>query len=454
MRSHLLPVPLCHLSGLALAATVALITACGSATTSSESDVVATAGEAVLTRGDLTSLLTRSPIPPTEALAFGLTSAWIDHALVVQHLEALGSDAIFRAATTETRLDTLTQRLISARVAAARAATTAEVDSVARRGDVHVYRMYAIAISPGDTAAQADGAALFGSIRSAALSASTAPDVPLAKVEPAERAKVAVTDLPATDQAGLPPELAARIWGLSEGEVSMPLRNMNLLQMYYRIPRPEATKALAAWTRLALQQKADVVMLDSVLTARKFAVPDDIAERMRGAFNEPGSITGSAPIATWEGGETTPEEAMAWIRTIPAPIRAQRMQASDADLTDLAKSAGRREIIASLVRQVDSTGMGAAIRSVYDTEVAALTADAAQVATGETASERAFNWSTAETLAKVPYRGEPSGLGAALRSLTKVDVDAVRVRAALGEAVRVWQAPGATSGTSGTPTTP
>jgi len=435
----------CLLTRLVLGLT-AFTAACGAGNPGDASEVVATAGDAALTRGDLTSLLTRSPVPPTEGLAFGLTSAWIDHALAIQHLDALDSDRIFEAATVQVRFDSLVQRLIASRRAAARAATQEEVDSIGRRGDIHVYQMYAIPLPPGDSAAQSSGAGILLGLRSAALTATTSPAEQMDNLAEADRKQIVTTDFPATDQAGIPPGLAAQIWNLREGEISMPLRNQGLLQMYYRVPRPAANPALAEWTRLVVQARADSVMIDSLLTARKFSVPDDISERMRGAFNEPGTISGTAPIATWDGGETTPEEALAWIRTMPAPVRAERRTASDQELERLAEAAGRRELLVELVKHVDTTGLDAAIRSVYLSQVSNLRGDAGQVATGATPSERAFSWSTAETLLKVPYRSEPSGLGAALRTLTPVDVDAVRVREALGEAVRVWQAPDATPG--------
>lgn len=438
------------LTGLVLGLT-AFTAACGDGNPGDASEVVATAGDAALTRGDLTSLLTRSPVPPTEGLAFGLTSAWIDHALIVQHLDALASDRIFEAATVQVHLDSLVQRLIESRRSAARAATQAEIDSIGRRGDIHVYQMYAIPLPPGDSSAQSNGAGILLGLRSAALAAATSPAVQMANLSETDRKKIVTTDFPATDQAGIPPGLAAQIWNLREGEISMPLRNQDLLQIYYRVPRPAANPALAEWTRLAVQMRADSVMIDSLLTARKFSVPDDISTRMRGAFNEPGAISGTEPIATWDGGETTPEEAMAWIRTMPASVRADRIGASDQELQRLAEAAGRRELLAELVKNVDSAGLGSAIRSVYERQVTDLRNDAAQVAKGATPSEQAFSWSTAETLLKVPYRSEPSGLGAALRALTPVDVDAVRVREALGDAVRVWQAPDAIPRVPSTP---
>lgn len=435
-----------------LALGLAVITAaCGDGNPGDASEVVATAGDAALTRGDLTSLLTRSPIPPTEGLAFGLTSAWIDHALTIQHLDALDSDRIFEAATVQAHLDSLVQRLIASRRLAARAATQEEVDSIGRRGDIHVYRMYAIGLPPGDSSAQASGAGILLGLRSAALAASTSPAEQMANLSESDRKKIVTTDFPATNQAGIPAGLASQIWDLREGEISMPLRNQDLLQMYYRVPRPAANSALAEWTRLAVQARTDSLMIDSLTTARKFSVPDDIAARMRGAFNEPGTISGTGAIASWDDGETTPDEAMAWIRTMPAPVRAERITASDNELVRLAQAAGRRELLAELVKNVDTAGLEAAIRSVYTAQVNDLRSDAKQVALGATPSERAFAWSTAETLIKVPYRSEPSGLGAALRALTPVDVDAVRVRGALGEAVRVWQAPDATPGVPAVP---
>jgi hypothetical protein len=428
-----------------------LVVGCGDGSAVTEDSIAATAGEATLTVGQLTALLTRSPVQPTEVLAFGMASAWIDHALAIEHLAELSQDPIASDATAQARQDSVVQRLIAARRDAARQPTRDEVDSIGRRDNVRVFRMYALAVIPGDTASRITATAAFEALRDAALTAHTSPTEQTDALDRTTRDALQITDLPAAERRDLPPALAEQVWPLRAGEMTRPLLTQGMVQLFYRVPRPTADVALGEWTRGALQVKADEALIDSLLAARHFAVPDDVADRIRSAFVDPGLITGDAPIATWDGGETSPDEALAWIRTLPPAVRAARVGASDADLVAMAKAAGRRELIQELWRGTDTTGVGAAVRRVYDSQIALLRSDAQQVAQGSTTAQRAYVWSTAEASLKVPFRTEPSGLGAALRSRTSVDVDAVAVRAALKEAARIWVAPGSALPTDNIP---
>ena len=429
-------------SHLALTLLLAASVGCGGTAGVSESTVAASVGSATLTVGQLTTLLTHAPVTPTAPLAFGLTSVWIDHALVLSHLDQLHSEPVATAATAQSRQDSIVARLIAARRVTARQPTAAEIDSVGRRNDVRVFRLYSIAIPPGDSAAQVEAAKTLSQLRDAALAARTSPTEQIDQLADADRTHLTISDLPAAGHGELPPALAARIWDLSGGEISLPLLTQGMVQIFYRVPRPAADPALATWLRGALQQRADEAMIDSLLTARHFAIPADVAARLRLAFVDPGMITGDAPIATWDGGATTPAEALEWIRTIPPAARAAQVGSSDSALVDVARAAGRRELIRELWAGMDTSGVAAAARATYDSQVALLIADADQVATGTGIGERAYAWSTAEALAQVPYRSEPSGLGAALRARDSVSVNAVAVRAAVTEAARLWQAPG------------
>jgi hypothetical protein len=424
--------------GLFAAAALFLVAACGPEETNLDELAVVTIPTDTLTAAELRDILVLAPAMPNDDAALGAVSIWSDLALVsgaVANGANLADDATVNVIMRPVMMETTVQRFGATRAGSA-VPTAAQIDSVARGTQVHVYRTFAIGpVDPSDSArVLTEGQRLVRLKQQAAVDGSTAAAM---RSLGDEVSGIVVSEPVANARPELPQQLSAAIWRLNDGEISEPIIGNGGIQIFERVPNATAREAVAAWFTPVLQRRIDTEFIDSVMTSRGLTVVNDGASRLRAAGAEPGVFASDDALVTWSGGELRPGEALAWMALMPAPERARLRLGSDTSLTQMLNQMGRREILFELAvtAGIDTNAVRDELLPVFRERLTLLMSEAQ--ATGDPTV-----WIQDVIGGRRQFQPLPGALSRFLRDRTTLVADDEARTVATREAARTWTSPG------------
>lgn len=403
---------------------------------------VAIAGTDSLSATALVAMLLQSPQLPSEDLARGAITIWVDNALAIaaaQNGPPLDDDATLERIARPDVVAGVIEAYAATRTGSV-VPTEAQVDSLVRTNSVRAFRRLArTGIAPSDTTGLiAAGRQLMELRQRITTEGSTDAAI---RALGASSANIEVSITPAYAHGEIPSAVAEAIWRLQPGEVSMPLAGLGGAQIFERLPAEAVREQLTAWLGPQLQREEDRRYIDSTMAARQLRIPDDAIARLRRAASEPQQLEGDAPLATWQDGELTAARANEWLATMAAPERAQLALESDSALTSVLRLMGRREILFGIATAagIDASPIRTRLFEDYRTRIDSLLTAARAAASAEA-------WLGEVLGGRTRFVRFPGALPALLRQRFPVSWDPARMEVALQEAKRTWQAP--------TPTTP
>lgn len=406
--------------------------------------VTAVAGPDTLTQAQLTELLVLAPQLPGFDDARSLVHTWVNFALVSDAFDRDPMLATYQAEATMTDLNAHAIRDFAAqRAAEGRTATAAEIDSVIRSDVVRSFEVYAIHGNP-----QVDSVAFIAAIRTLEelrqATIQRGGDVTAAfnDLPRATQDRFELVRLPAVSRSELPGNLSDQLWPLAVGEVTQVIAGGPGVQIIARRNTADFRDDVGIWLRPRLQMRADAVLVDSIVAAHNFQITTNAVARTRSAMAEPGTVAGSEPLATWQGGELTPDETALRIGGLAPNERAGLAGAPDTTiairLTEFARADLLHQVVAGDVTPERRAEHEALVREGWSSAVDTLRASRERL--GE-AGRTPFTWLQAVLAGREPARALPGDLGGALRRAATVRVDSTRMALAVAEATRTWVAP-------------
>ncbi|HRP08616.1 MAG TPA: hypothetical protein PLL69_09015 [Gemmatimonadales bacterium] len=273
--------------------------------------VTAVAGGDTLMETDLEELLSRSPDLPDLDDARSIVSTWINLALLKSAMANDPDLSSYRDRATETVVGELAViQFAEAAGRNSRAATDAEIDSVIRMNAVRTFDSYSIPVaSPSDTASIASAVETVESLRRSAATLDS-PSQAYDQLPAGVRQRFDLVRLGAVSRGELPPALAEELWKLKVGDISPVMAGPGGVQFFVRRSSSDFRPLVADWLRPRIRAANDAVTVDSIINASGLKASADGVARLRAGMHEPGTISGSGPLATWNGGELTPEIAL------------------------------------------------------------------------------------------------------------------------------------------------
>ncbi|HRP07932.1 MAG TPA: peptidylprolyl isomerase, partial [Gemmatimonadales bacterium] len=229
-------------------------------------------------------------------------------------------------------------------------------------------------------------------------------------------------------------------WSLGPGEVGGPALSPAGVHIFRRAVQAEARPGLKIWLRPVLTRTTDSLWIDSMGQARRLTLASDVVPRLRAMGLEPFDADQGGPIATWEGGELTAQEARMWVAALPVVERVAMPGAPDSAITLFAEQLAERDMVAQEANGSGITPLAwqSLAPQFHQAVTATLDAYRSQLGNGE-ATEATRNWLRAVSTGGQPYRPLPGLLGAVLRDRAKVTVNRDVVDAIVRESARAWR---------------
>ncbi len=382
---------------------------------------------------------------PSQAAAGVAISAFIEGALLRSALAAgdsLTDSATVHAAILADAIRGQVLQHLQGRAAAMPEVTDAQADSLYRIGSVRVLQHILLRINDfQDTSEQRrvgtriralvqemqqDGADFAATARRESEDTVTGPR---GGFLPAVRR----SELPDLGRFG---EIA---WSLGPGEVGGPAVSPAGAHVFRRANQVEARPGLKFWLRPVLTRTTDSLWIDSLGSARGLTLAADVVPRLRAMGMEPISAGGGAPLATWEGGELTADEARMWVASLPVLERVAMPAAPDSAITLFAEQLAERDMVAGVAGAVGVSEQAWVLlapqfhRAVTET----MNAYRTQLSAGDP-SEAVRSWLVAVSGGGQPYRPLPGLLGAVLRDRADISVNHEAVEAIVRASAREW----------------
>ncbi len=422
-----------------------LIAACGGGDDDGLPDGVAAVADAdTLTQAQLQGLLEQAPQIPAFDDARSLVHTWVDLALLSAALDADSTLAAYEAEAMATEIDAYAIRDFAARRSATgRSATAEEVDSVIRGDQVRSFEVYSIHGDPRvDSVAFIDAIRTLENLRQAAIAGGGDIRAAYEALPGATRERFDLVRLPAVSRRDLPGNLSEQLWPLAVGEMTPVIAGGPGVQIIVRQNTADFRDDIANWLRPQLQMRDDARVVDSIVAAHDFELAADAVSRARSAMAEPGTVAGTAPLATWQGGELTPEEATLRIGGLAPNQRAILAGAPDTVVATRLTQFGRAELLHQVVagdvtpeRLAEHKAMA---HTYWTSSIDTLRAGRALL--GED-GRTPLGWLQAVVSGRATARELPGMLGGTLRQRATVRTDSLSMARAVAEAARVWTAP-------------
>jgi hypothetical protein len=406
---------------------------------------IASAGGAKLTGATLERWLGTVKGKPDAAGTEALVSAWIDIALLAN---ATGDGKrLDDSATVDAVIAPDAMRSVIAKFAAARAAavpdpTDAKIDSVAKAGSVRVFQQIILLVPRGSDSVGA--AKVTARAKALHLQVSQAPATFTAVVHSTSEDTAGRANdgyLPAVEYKDLAPELAPRIWTLKPGAVSGVAATAVGRHIFRRATPEESRAAIKIWLRNRRARQADSAYRDSVTEARTIAVSAGAVERVRGSAREPVPVPAGGALATWKGGELSPEAERAWTTMLAPAARMSLAAASDSVVRAYIRELSWREILGSIVAPGHTITpdarkvLGAQYRVALDSVIAPLT----RYGAGQGPEQVATMLADSAVAGRLRLRPMPGALSAVLRSRYPVTVDTAALGALFQATMAAWR---------------
>lgn len=431
---------------------------------------VAEVGESKLTGKMLEQWLLKSPTPPVATTVGLIVGSWIDAALL-QEAKAKGV-ALDDSAMTDAAVgpDAARGNILefwAGRASARPAVTDAQADSLGKADNVRVLQHFFLAIPQGSDSVTVVGIA--NRARGILQRARAGEDfTALVKEASQDSATLASNGfLPAITREELPTPIRNVAWGLEPGAVSVIIPSQLGLHIVRRATTVESRVGYKAWLAPRFSRRADSIFVDSVTKAKQVVIPADAIARIRAMAPEPVTVAEGGPLATWQGGALSPEQARDWLVMLQAPERAALAGASDSAVKTLARELAQREIILGLAGA--SHQVSAKARGLLAPQYRAAVGEVMAEFSRRTASASGPAAATAfvDSLINGPsrYRPLPGALGGVLRARFPVTVNNDAIAEVLKATQTLWaelhandstatNAPPAPGKAPGGPTTP
>ncbi len=393
-------------------------------------------------------LLLKAPpqFPPSLQSAAVFTSAFIDAALLrraIVRAEPLADSAMVSEAITADAIRGTVLEALQARAATMPPISDAQADSVSRLGAVRVFQDLYVRVPPNPDSAQRVAAvrrmqALEEQVRNGG-------DFTAIVRRSSEDSAAAATGgfMPALTREQLgDSRMATAAWRLQPGEATEVISAPNGFHIFRRATIAESRPGVAQWLMPRLAERMDSAWVDSLVAARKLTLAGDALSRLRDLVVEPYSGGGTAPFATWDGGDLSPDEVRMWVLVRPAVERATLPTAPDTVLTILARQLARRELAwegAAPGAPRVSPRAWEALAPLYRKALDDMTTFYRPLLTNGDSITAVRNYMLQIIGGKVPYRPLPGALGWILRREAEVTINHAAIEALVNAASAKWQ---------------
>lgn len=393
-------------------------------------------------------LLLKAPpqFPPSLQSAAVFTSAFVDAALLrraIVRAEPLADSAMVSEAITADAIRGTVLEALQARAARMPPVTDEQADSVSRLGAVRVFQDLYVQVPPNPDSAQR--LAAVRRMQGLEEQVRNGGDFTALVQRASEDTAAARTGgfMPALTRDDLgESRMASAAWRLQPGETTDVITAPNGYHIFRRATVAESRPGVRQWLMPRLAERMDSAWVDSLVAARKLTVASDALARMRALVVEPYSGGGTAPLATWEGGDLAPDEARMWLMVRPSVDRATLPTAPDTALVMLVRQLAQRELAweeAAPGAPRVSPRAWEALAPLYRQALAEVTTFYRPVLTNGDSLTAVRNYMLQVIGGKMPYRPLPGALGWILRRDAEVTINQAAIEALVNAAADKWR---------------
>ncbi len=323
----------------------------------SDVGIVARGGPIVLERDSLAAILaSRSNVTPRRQIAEQLAHRWVEFALFVERVAQ--GDSMLDSATVHQAMwpdvnrllvDRYHDRLMAERVRI----DSAVIDSAYGAGDVRLIDHILIRTRPDMSTEERTAARRRAEALRARLVAGQPWDVANQENDdPA--AKRANGSLGVIERGQMIPAFDTAAFALQPGELSEVVETQYGYHVVRRRPLRDVWQEYAETVEDLLTTRMDSVFLEELAERWRIRVRDKAPDVIREAVAAPLQTFKSGKVlATYRGGQFTAKDFIRWLQALPMLMNQNVADAIDGQLTDLATSLVRNEV---LVREAREAG--------------------------------------------------------------------------------------------------